>query len=329
MHAGVGGIPGFDDDVVEFVAEELVNDALVLAVNLEEVGQRAYGGHSVGVLLVGAGLENVANGVSGVAVLADEGFEGVAPACEGRDFAAQLIAATLGLGFFAAAGFDLEAGFGDLGFETLQALGDGLEGHLYLATLQAEGFELVPGDVGVGEETLGFALEAGEGGCSLGLFVPGLGGALHQLHGGAAVLLGLLLGGGEGTNCLLCLSLLALRGFAGVSGFGGGVLEEAAVLFEFSSETGKLLAGLGEIVSAGGETAGELGDAVGVGGGARGDALEFNGGLVGLRSRVADLLVEGVAVADALGVLGVHGLDGRGLRVDLSGEEGDPFRGGG
>ena len=43
-HAGVGGVPGFDDDVVELVAEELVDDALVLAVDFEEVGERADGG---------------------------------------------------------------------------------------------------------------------------------------------------------------------------------------------------------------------------------------------------------------------------------------------
>ncbi len=77
-----------DDDVVELVAEELVDDALVLAVDFEEVGERADGGHAVGVLLVGVGLEDVADGVGGVAVLLDEGFERVAAAVEGCDFAA-------------------------------------------------------------------------------------------------------------------------------------------------------------------------------------------------------------------------------------------------
>ncbi len=74
---------------------------------------------------------------------------------------------------------------------------------------------------------------------------------------------------------------------------------------------------------------GEFGDAVGVGGGAGGDALEFDGGLIGLRAGFANLLVERVAGADAFGVLGVHGLDGGGLRVDLGGECGDLFGGGG
>ena len=51
VHAGVGGVPGLHDDVVELVAEELIDYALVFAVDFEEVGQRAYGGHAVGVLL--------------------------------------------------------------------------------------------------------------------------------------------------------------------------------------------------------------------------------------------------------------------------------------
>ena len=214
MHAGVGGVPGFDDDVVELVAEELVDDALVLAVDFEEVGEGAYGGHAVGVLLVGVGLEDVANGVGGVAVFFDEGFEGVATAVEGGDFAAQLVAATLGLRLFGAAGFDLEAEFGDLGFETLQALGDGLEGECNLAALETESFELLFCDVGLGDQALGFALEAGECGCGLCLFVAGLADALHQLHGGAAILFGLLLGWGDGANSLLGLRLMGLCGFA-------------------------------------------------------------------------------------------------------------------
>ena len=66
------------------------------------------------------------------------------------------------------------AKLGDLGFEALEALGDGLEGHLDLAALEAEGFELLSGDLGLGQEALGFAVEAGERGCRLGLFVAGL-----------------------------------------------------------------------------------------------------------------------------------------------------------
>ncbi len=226
-------------------------------------------------------------------------------------------------------GFDLQAKLGDLGFEALEAFGDGLKGERDLTALKAEGLELLAGDVGLGDKAFGFALEAGESRCGLGLFVAGLADALHQLHGGAAVLLGLLLGGGDGANGLLGLRLMALGGLARAVGFGGGVLEEAAVLLKLSGEAGQLLPSLREVVGAGGEAAGEFGDAVGVGRGAGGDALEFDGGLIGLGCCLANLLVEGVAVADAFGVLGVHCLDGCGLRVDLGGESGDLFGGGG
>ena len=111
-------------------------------------------------------------------------------------------------------------------------------------------------------------------------------------------------------------------------GLGGGGLEEAAVLLQLAGERGELGAGLRELVGAGGEAVGEFGDAVGVGGGAGGDALQFDGGLIGLRAGLANLLVERVAAADAFGVLGVHRLDGGGLGVDLGGERGDLLGGG-
>ena len=86
------------------------------------------GGHAVEVVAIGFELEDVADGLGGVAVLADEGFERGAAAGERGDLAAEAVAALLGLGLFVAAGAKLEAELGDLGFETLQAFGDGLEG---------------------------------------------------------------------------------------------------------------------------------------------------------------------------------------------------------
>ena len=92
------------------------------------------------------------------------------------------------------------------------------------------------------------------------------------------------------------------------------------MLLEFAGEAGELFPGLGEVVAAGGEAAGELGDAVGVGGSAGGDALELDGGLVGLCACFANLLVERVAACDARGVFVVHRFNSGGLGIDLSGE---------
>ena len=41
--ARVGGVPALDDDVVQLVAQELIDDGLVLAVDFEEVGEGAEG----------------------------------------------------------------------------------------------------------------------------------------------------------------------------------------------------------------------------------------------------------------------------------------------
>ena len=87
VHSGVSGVPGFDDDVVEFIAEEFVHDVFVLAVHFEEVREGAYRRHAIGIFLVGVCLEEIADGVGGVAVLADEGFERAAPTGEGCDLA--------------------------------------------------------------------------------------------------------------------------------------------------------------------------------------------------------------------------------------------------
>ena len=100
--------------------------------------------------------------------------------------------------------------------------------------MHAEGLEFLFGNVGLGEQALGFTLEPGEGSGSLGLFIPGLGYALDQLHGGATVLLGLLLGGGQGAYSLLSLGLMALGGLAGASGFGCSIFEKAAVLLKLA-----------------------------------------------------------------------------------------------
>ena len=77
-NAGVGGIPAFDHDVVELVAEELVDDAFVLGVDFEEVGECADVAECVALRAVGAlGVyaEDVADSVGGVAVFADQCFQ--------------------------------------------------------------------------------------------------------------------------------------------------------------------------------------------------------------------------------------------------------------
>src|SRR6476620_9603684 len=103
-HAFVGGIPAFDDDVIELVAEIFVNDGFVLAIDFEEVGERAHG-RKAGGMTVGA--EEFADGVSRVAVFADEAFKGIAATGKRSVLGAQRIATAAGLGLVGAGLLDL------------------------------------------------------------------------------------------------------------------------------------------------------------------------------------------------------------------------------
>jgi hypothetical protein len=161
--------------------------------------------------------------------------------------ATELVAAALGGGLFGAGGLDLEVQLGDLDFEAFEALGDAAEADGDLATLDAEGFELGAGDLGFSEQALGFELEGGKRGGGLGLFVAAGGDALHQVHGGAAIVLGLVLGCVDGADGLLRALLLGVGGVARGRSLGGCVLEEAALLFEFACEGLEVLAGLVEV----------------------------------------------------------------------------------
>src|SRR5258708_15961584 len=106
-------------------------------------------------------------------------------------------------------GFDLRAQLRNLSFKTLQPLGDRLKRELHLATLQAKRLQLLLCDLGLGEQPLGLAIQAGECGFGLCLLVACLRGALDELHRSPAVPLGLPLGYSYGAAGLPCLCLLA------------------------------------------------------------------------------------------------------------------------
>ena len=123
---------------------------------------------------------------------------------------------------------------GDLGFEGLEALGDVAEGGGDLAALESQLGQLAARSVGLGDEALGFAVEAGEGDFGLCLLVAAQAGTLEQLEAGAAVLLGLLLAGGDGADGILRALLLGLGGFARDGRLRGCVFEEAALRFQLA-----------------------------------------------------------------------------------------------
>src|SRR6266568_7509884 len=111
-----GSIPTLDYDVIQLVAQKLVDHSFVRTANLDEVGQGAYGGHSVG---EGSRLQETAHRFGGVTVISDQGIEGVAPANCGGMFAAELVSAgTQGI-LFATTSLQGFAQLGNFGLETL------------------------------------------------------------------------------------------------------------------------------------------------------------------------------------------------------------------
>ena len=183
-------------------------------------------------------------------MLADEALDGGAAALERGTLGAQLVSAAAGGGFGGAGLVDAALQAGDLGFEGLEALGDVAEGGGDLAALEAQLGQLAARSVGLGDEALGFAVEAGEGDFGLCLLVAAQAGTLEQLEAGAAVLLGLLLAGGDGADGILRALLLGLGGLARDGRLRGCVFEEAALRFQLAGEDAKLFARLVEVVAA-------------------------------------------------------------------------------
>src|SRR6185437_10032422 len=125
-HALVSSVPAFYDDVVQLVAQKFVDDVLILSIYVEEVGQSAHWRKAAA---EGVGLEELADSIGRVAVLADESVERIAPSGEGGTLRAEAVATALGLGFIVAFGRDVGAQRCDFGFKPLQSFGDGLELH--------------------------------------------------------------------------------------------------------------------------------------------------------------------------------------------------------
>ena len=107
--AFIGGVPGFDDDVVQFIAQEVFDHALVTRLDFQEVGEHAYGREAA---VHHAGLKQAADGLGRVSVLGDDRFERSFLAEGGCKLRAQDVKIGLGAGFFQLLLFDESGGAG-------------------------------------------------------------------------------------------------------------------------------------------------------------------------------------------------------------------------
>src|SRR5271170_7593384 len=95
-HAFIRRIPALHDDIVELIAQEFVDHALILTVNFEEIGECADGRKAAAQRVR---TKKLAHRVRRVAMLADERVEGIMAASERGMFGAKLITPPPGLGF--------------------------------------------------------------------------------------------------------------------------------------------------------------------------------------------------------------------------------------
>ncbi len=123
-HAFMRGIPALDHDVVQLIAQKRINHGFVFAADFKKVRQRAHRSQAAA---QGIRLQQLAHRVGGIAVLADERLQRVAPPGQRSHFGAQAVTVEFGGALFAAPRLGLRPQGGQLGFETLQLLGDGLE----------------------------------------------------------------------------------------------------------------------------------------------------------------------------------------------------------
>jgi len=138
-HAFVGRVPGLHHDVVQFVAKEVFNDALVMRIDLEEVRENADGRMAA---LKSTRLEDATDGLGGIPMLGDDGFERTFLAKSCGKFGAQAIEMKLGFGFFETFRFEGLADVGDFGGQALHSLRDMLKFKSKLAALSTEGLNL-------------------------------------------------------------------------------------------------------------------------------------------------------------------------------------------
>ena len=137
----VGRIPALDHDVVQLIAQELIDYALVLAVHFQEIRQGPHRGQSAAQRLR---LEQLAHGVRRVAVFANQRFERLASTAQRRMLSAQLIRMPPRLLLLRALRLDLPTQRGDLRFHPPQRLGYRLKRQRNLPTLRAQRLKIAP-----------------------------------------------------------------------------------------------------------------------------------------------------------------------------------------
>ncbi len=181
--AFVSGVPGFDHDVVELIAQKIFDDTLVARFDFEEVGQHAHWRQAA---LHHPGLEQAAHRFCGVSVLGDDGLERAFFAESGRVFGAEHVEVRLASRFVELLGFDQAAKLADFFRDPADPLRDGFEFEGELSTLSAKSFHLQVRVRDFGFETARLAVGSGETFFRLRQLIAKARGGGHRVEDGDA-----------------------------------------------------------------------------------------------------------------------------------------------
>src|ERR1700733_4553121 len=131
----VSGVPRFDHNVIQLVAQKVLDDALETWLDFKKIRQDADGREAA---LHYSGLKKPANGLRGISMFGDHRFKRAFFPLGCREFSAKQVEMRLSFCFFEALGVDQAAELVDLLINARNALGHGFELEGELAALSAE-----------------------------------------------------------------------------------------------------------------------------------------------------------------------------------------------
>src|ERR1019366_3360007 len=308
----VGSVPRLHHDVIQLVAQEIVNHVLIAIFDFEKVSEHA---HRRKIFLHRARGEEPAHRFGSVAMLGDDSFQRTPLAHGAGVLATQRIQMALAGGLGGALFVELLARFADLRGEREHALRGGFKLQAELALLAAESFQLQDGGGGFVVQALRFAIERGNAFLGLRDAVAHRRSRGDRIQNGVATLLLLTLDLQQRCRGGRSFLLPGLRLLLGMGDIHAGRFERGAIGFQFPLQARKLSFGVGSFGLGCSGTRIQFGAPLVVGAPAGGGAIDLQRKPVELLAVLLRLALDGVATLCAFAVLAFHVLHGLTLRV--------------
>src|ERR1700733_10560389 len=175
----VSGVPRFDHNVIQLVAQKVLDHALETWLDFKKIRQNADGREAA---LHNSGLKKPANRFRGISMFGDHRFERAFFSLGCREFSAKQIEMGLRFCFFEALGVDQAAELVNLFINARDTLGHGFELEGELATLSAKSLNLGVCVADFSLHAARFAIRAGETFLCLGELVAKAGSRRNRIE---------------------------------------------------------------------------------------------------------------------------------------------------